>query len=110
MPDAAVAEQSRAAGAEGAAEGGEAGDGRCSGEGRKQGIPSLVNHRKSVTQLPDLEKRVQDRFVLLVSLLTQLTVTRVVWPLLNAGASGHEESQLRPAMLVCSMPQRPCSQ
>ena len=40
------------------AEGGEMGDGRCSGlgGGRKQGIPSLVNHGKSVTQLPDLEE------------------------------------------------------
>lgn len=35
----------------------EMGDGRCSGEGRKQGIPSLVNHGKSITQLPDLEER-----------------------------------------------------
>ena len=34
----------------------EMGDGRCQGEGRRQGIPSLVNHGKSVTQLPDLEE------------------------------------------------------
>lgn len=33
----------------------EMGDGRCQGEGRRQGIPSLVNHGKSVKQLPDLE-------------------------------------------------------
>ena len=61
------------------------GDGRCQGEGRRQGIPSLVNHGKSVKQLPDLEEGEHKTGLFYCCPCWLSWVWLVVWPLSRWG-------------------------